>query len=54
MMSLNESCEKYFQIKDTNFILTNDSELDKKEKIKINCYFSLLFDFWENWIRRNR
>ena len=53
-MSLTESCEKYF-LKYTNFILTSDSELDKEEKIKIKCYFSLLFlfDFWENWIRRN-
>ena len=47
----NESFEKY-----TNYILTNDSELDKEEKIEIKCYFSLLFlfDFSENWIRKNR
>ena len=38
-----------FRLKYTNFILTNDSGLDKEEKIKIKCYFSLLFlfDFWE-------
>ena len=43
-----------FRLKYTNFILTNDSKLEKEEKIK--CYFSLifLFDFWENWIRRNK
>ena len=42
-----------FRLKYTDFILTNDSELDKEEKINIKCYFVLLslFDFWENWIR---
>ena len=45
-MSLNDSCEKYFRLKYTSLILTNDSELEKEEKIK--CYFSLLFDFWKN------
>ena len=32
-----------FRLQYTNFILTNDSELEKEEKIK--CYFSLLFLF---------
>ena len=30
-----------FSIKYTNFILKNDSELEKQVKIKIKCYFSL-------------
>ena len=52
MMSLND---RVVRLKYTNFILTNDSELDKEEKIKIKCYFLILFlfDFRENWIRRN-
>ena len=38
-----------FRLKNINFILRNDSELDKEEKIKIKCYYSLLFDFWGNF-----
>ena len=49
MISLNVFILKY-----TYFIFKNDSGLDKEEKIKIKCYFSLLFHFWENLIRRNR
>ena len=36
-----------FRLKYTNFILTNDFELDKEEKIKIFFSPLFLFDFWE-------
>ena len=43
MMSLNKSCDKYLNIlKYTNFILSNDSELDKEEKIKM-LFFTFIF-----------
>ena len=31
------------RLKYTNFILTNDSELDKEERIKIHFYFYFTF-----------
>ena len=32
-----------FRLQYTHFILTNDSGLDKEEKIKIKCYFYFYF-----------
>ena len=43
-----------FRLQYSNFILTNESGLDKEENVKTKCYFSLLFlfHFWENWIKK--
>ena len=57
MMSLNktESCDKKtFRSQHTNFILTytNDSGLDKEERIKIKFIF--YFTLGKNWIGMTR